>query len=279
MLGSLMPEHHKTMWGVLEDIFQNPAVAAWREALLQFAYRHGDYRVLTCDGTMKVPMSLQGYNRRFFRGSSSDLNSAWSREERLTRILTVQGTTGFVLGALLVKDEAGGTVVHALTELVPQDRRQSVRYVVVDWASKELHTAMAAPFPNFQGVCEDPIHIVVRYKSAFGYRPTPGSHRLSRIMAKFSLPRATGTTDEPPVQLWCWIPCAKSAAESSVVARLGKCPLSDDEALEAKHILDREGPFVVFREYLVCMAAQVSEFLQEMMKKVPNSGKKGKGRF
>ena len=147
-----------------------------------------------------------------------------------------------MLGTLLVKDEAGATVAQALAELVPQDRRQSVRCVIVDWASKELHTAMAAAFPHCQGVCEDRIHIVMGYKSAFGNRPTPCSHRLSRIMAKFSLPKVTGTTNESPAQLWCWIPCAKSSAESSVVARLGTYPLSDDEALKAKHILDREGP-------------------------------------
>ena len=59
---------------------------------------------------------------------------------------------------------------------------------------------------------------------------------------------------------WCWILCTKSATESSLVT----CPLLDDEVLEAKLVLDREAPSVVYREYLLCMAALAPEFPQEI---------------
>ena len=68
--------------------------------------------------------------------------------------------------------------------------------------------------PSFEGVCEDPINIVMRY---FGNHPTPSSHRMSRIMANINLPQARGTTDKHPSASLALDLCAKSATESSLV--------------------------------------------------------------
>ena len=95
MLGSLTTEHYKTMWGVVEDSFRYPALTAWREAL-----------PTSRADTMNVAVSLQGT-------LSSELNSAWSREERFGCIFAVRGTTGFVLGALLARIGANAFAISA----------------------------------------------------------------------------------------------------------------------------------------------------------------------
>ena len=152
-------EHHKSMWGVIEDIIRCPAVTAWLQALLDFDYRHGQHGVLTCDGTVKVAMSFQGYSRGFFRGSS-----------------TRPGL------------ERSASHLHCARDGRFRSRRgcgSRGRYPVRG-GSAELHTAMAAGFQELHAVLEDPTHIVMRYKSAQGNQPTAGSHRLSQIVSKFS---------------------------------------------------------------------------------------------
>ena len=79
----------------------------------------------------------------------------------LSGIFTVQGMSGFVSSAILIKDEGARAVTAALEELVPLgERRESVEYVAVDWATKELHVSMCKCFPRLRGVCEDPVYLV-----------------------------------------------------------------------------------------------------------------------
>ena len=47
LLGGLMPEQTKTMWSVVEDVLSEPSVLAWSAALTEFAFRHGEYKVVT----------------------------------------------------------------------------------------------------------------------------------------------------------------------------------------------------------------------------------------
>ena len=97
LLGYLMPEHPKSMWG--------QSVKAWCVALTEFAFRHGEYRVLSVDGTVKIALALKGYKRNILRTSSAKAHMAWKQSELISRVLTVRGTTGYVLGAVPIKDE------------------------------------------------------------------------------------------------------------------------------------------------------------------------------
>ena len=58
LLGGFMPEHLKTMWGVVEDVLSGPSVLVWSAALTEFAFQNGEFRVLTCDGTVKIALAL-----------------------------------------------------------------------------------------------------------------------------------------------------------------------------------------------------------------------------
>ena len=94
-----MPEHPKTIWGVVEDVLSGHSVLAWSAALSEFAFQHGEYMVLTCDGTVKIALALKVYKRKIFRMSAAKAHMAWTLEEMVSRVFTVLGTTGFVLGS------------------------------------------------------------------------------------------------------------------------------------------------------------------------------------
>ena len=144
-LGRLMPEHPKTMWPVVADILKVRAVTTWIDALVRSALDRGEFRVVSCDGTMKVAMGLMGYRRD--RGLVGP-EPAWTEHERRTRILTLRGTTGFLIGMPLVRDEAGSTIAAALSESCPTpDHREAVQFLVVDVCNAELQQQMLAKFP------------------------------------------------------------------------------------------------------------------------------------
>ena len=143
-----MPLHAKTMRGVAEYVFRGPSVTAWCAALTEFAFRDGEYRVLTCDGTVKVALVQKGYKGNIFRTSAAKAHMAW---EMLSRVFTVRGTTGFIIGAVPIKDEASSIVATTLAGLVLQERRHCVEYVVVDSASKELWKSLRVVFPCLRG--------------------------------------------------------------------------------------------------------------------------------
>ena len=59
-LGSLVPEHHKTMQRAVEDIFQCSSVVTWAAGL---SVCRKELKLLTDDGTMKVALSVKGYTK------------------------------------------------------------------------------------------------------------------------------------------------------------------------------------------------------------------------
>ena len=112
-----MPEHPKTMWGVVEDVRLGPSVLACSAALSEFAFQHRECRVLTCDGTVKIALALNWNERNIFRTSAAKAHMVWRPEEMVSRVFTVLGTAGFVLGAVPMKDEAACIVTHTFDSL------------------------------------------------------------------------------------------------------------------------------------------------------------------
>ena len=97
------------------------------------------------------------------------------------------GTTGFVLGAVPMKDEAACIIIDTLTRLVETTRLQCVENISVDFATMELHHSLSVDFPRFRAHCEDPAHLVMKFKTANGNHASPASCRVSRVVAKFSI--------------------------------------------------------------------------------------------
>ena len=69
------------MWPVVADILGLNAAAVWNDAMANNAFSRGEYRVVSCDGTMEVAMALMGY--RTDRGLQAT-DPAWPEEERRT---------------------------------------------------------------------------------------------------------------------------------------------------------------------------------------------------
>ena len=82
--------------------------------------------MLTCDGTVKIAVALKRYNRNIFRTAAAKAHTAWKPEEMVSRVFTVFGTTGFVLGAVSMKGEAACIITDTLTRLVGTTRLQCV---------------------------------------------------------------------------------------------------------------------------------------------------------
>ena len=143
-LGSLMPEHGKTMMLVLEDILRGECVKQWQRALVDSAWKAGEYRVLTVDGTMKSAMGAKGYKRgragALATTAGDSMDSAWGVGAQPPRVLTVRGgLSGFLFGAPLVRGEAGSDITAALEGLIPEEsRRLGVEHVAVDHCTREL---------------------------------------------------------------------------------------------------------------------------------------------
>ena len=275
-LGSLMPEHPKTMWPLVADILGSAAITAWNCAMARNAFSRGEYKVVICDGTMKVAMALMGYRRD--RGLQSP-DPAWSDEERRTRILTLRGATGFVLGMPLVRDEAGSTIARELAAVCgSQEHREAVEFLVVDVCSEELLAQMRAVFPNLRCVCEDPVHLVMKVKSSTGNRASKASAFLARIMAKFSLPWVGGGLPDDGAWPWVWQAKAGQCQRCvSLLASLKARDLNLAAVAEAVATIDAPGPWRCRDDYVQALAALATLHSDDMLRRVGKKGKNVRG--
>ena len=78
-------EHQKTMWSVVEDVLSGRSVIDCSAALSEFAFQHGEYRVLTCDGTVGIALALKRYKRNIFRTSAAKAHTIFCK---ITTVLT-----------------------------------------------------------------------------------------------------------------------------------------------------------------------------------------------
>ena len=148
--------------------------------------REQEYRVLAMDGTMKVCMGLRGQTRPG-RTSNSSSPSALEPEEQVRRVLTVRGCTGALLGLEMIQEETPQEVIPALRAVVPPAMRGQVLFVCTDAPSQEMWSSLKTLCPQLVAMCLDTEHLLMKYKSANGNHPSPGSRMLSRIMAKFNV--------------------------------------------------------------------------------------------
>lgn len=278
-LGSLMPEHPKTMMLVLEDILQGECVKQWQSALVDSAWKAGEYRVLTVDGTMKIALGTKGYKRgraaAFADTTSDSMGSAWGVGAQPPRVLTVRGgLSGFFFGAPLVRGEAGSEISAALGDLIPEEsRRLVVQYVSVDHCTRELYLELHKVFPRLRCVCQDTTHLIMKMKSANGNKVTAGSRFLSSIMVKFNRP-LTSRGSNGDLTWWTWesVPAARRE-ESRLLGHVQTGDLPPSLRAEADNMLDSHGPFKCYRDYLLAMAALSTRFPGEMRRRTDKKGK------
>ena len=191
----------------------------------------------------------------------------------LSRVFTVKETTGFVIGAVPIKDEASSVVATTLAGLVLEERRHCVEHVVVDSASKELWKSLRVVFPCLQGICENPIHTVMKFKTGNGNHPSPASCRLSLLMVKFSM-SFRPVSSPLGEHLWQWTDAEDPSAFELVLLRhVGAKDLPGELTSKARLVLDSDAPFASYTEYLMCMAAFSTEFSADMAKRTAAKGK------
>ena len=159
----------------MEDSVRSDSITAWSRALYENAVHRNGHFVLTCDGTMKICMGVRGR-------SNADV------------VFTVRGAQGFLFGTPLVDEKRAADVRLALEGVLQREHHDCVRWVIVDWCTVPLLEELRLLFRNLQSFCLDTAHLVMKYKSAFGNRESPGSTLLRRMMRKLNLPRDARVT-------------------------------------------------------------------------------------
>ena len=109
-------------------------------------------------------------------------------------VFTVRGAQGFLFGTLLVDEKRAADVRLALEGVLRQEHHDGVQWVVVDWCTVPLLEELRLVFRNLQSICPNIVHLVMKYKSSFGNRESPGSTLLRRMMRTFNLPRGARVT-------------------------------------------------------------------------------------
>ena len=106
-LTNLLPTHTKSWWPLVEDVFMSPAVADMSSALLEQAISHDDCQSLSIDGTFRICFSLLG-QARFDAPKSVRDTFPFHGDAAVTRVISIRGRTGSVLGLLPAADESSG---------------------------------------------------------------------------------------------------------------------------------------------------------------------------
>ena len=271
---NFMPRHTKTFALLMQYIFNSPPVTAWQTAMTESAYRCNEFDVITVDCTMKIAMGLMGYDRQG-RHTGRTVDTAWGKDACLPKVITARGTTGFVVGLDTITDESGCTVAAAIRSFFQSKNHvESVRFLVVDYCSRELfvHTKMA--FPNLVCICEDTVHLVMKVKSAYGNRPSSASRFLSSIMVKFNLPWSSDA-GFPLLEPFCWETLYKpSTEESALHLYLKGKNLPEDLLQKALNIIKDPIPWYSYHDYILALAAFTTRYSKEMERKTEGKSKR-----
>ena len=193
--------------------------------------------------------SLWWCQRNISRASATKAHMAWKQKEMASRVFTVLGTQGFVLGAVPFKDKAASVISDTWIRLMETRRLQCVENVSVESATMEYHRSLSAVFPRLRALCEDPVHKVMKFKTANGNHASTASYRVSRVVAKFSIPSKDAT---PSIHaLWQWQrqrALATTEFQAIILRHMSACDLPD--ILLRCGGPDRRGPPRVLRRLL-----------------------------
>ena len=120
-------------------------------------------------------------------------------------VFTVRGAQGFLFGTPLVDEKRAADVRVVLEGVLRQEHHDGVQWVVVDLCTVPLLEELRLVFRSLQSICLVTVHLVMKYKSAFGNIESPGSTLLRRMMRRFNLPRVARVTCGQ--SLLCFVIC------------------------------------------------------------------------
>ena len=115
-----------------------------------------------------------------------------SRIQAYTRVLSVRGRTGAVIGLEPAAGESSQDISMCLTKCLPEAGLLQVEHIASDSPSTKLFRALKEICINLEGLSLDPTHAAMRYEQALGGKKSRGSHLLRSFMTKF-------TTHDPAV--------------------------------------------------------------------------------
>ena len=113
----------------------------------------------------------------------------------------------------------------------------------------------------------------MKFKTGNGNQPSPASYRLSHIMVKFNMfsRPCSSALDE---HLWQWTdPVDPSSFDLVLLHHVGAQNLPGEVISKARLVLDSDGPFASYTEYLMCTAAFSTEFSADMARRTAAKGK------
>lgn len=268
-LGHIMPEHGKTMWGIVEDVLRCPSVSHWRSALLANARGRHDLSVLSCDGTAKICMGVVGQPRVVCNVQASAQTSAWPRSEASYHAFTVRGASGYLVGVPLIPMEDPVSIQKALTSVVAEGDRHLVKWLIFDQCSGALFLRLREAFPELRGLCTDTTHLAMKYEGARGHRSSPGSRLLRQALRKFNMAAAAPTCP--------WSGSSASTPATPLALRLKEnvrhSSLPEEECHLAVADIRSLGPWSKHEEWCRALAAISTLYASEMASRTLRKGK------
>eukprot|EP00438_Fugacium_kawagutii_P009806 Skav233854 [mRNA] locus=scaffold2551:141782:143090:+ [translate_table: standard] len=107
-------------------------------------------------------------------------------ENAYTRVITLRGRTGAVLGLEPAPGEHGEHIAACLVQALPAAGLLQVRHVATDSPGHKLLQDLRQCCPNLEALSLDPTHTAMRYEQATGGHKTAGSVLVRRFMMKFT---------------------------------------------------------------------------------------------
>ena len=184
LLTNLLPTHTSNWWPIVEDVFASPACARLLHKLMMQAIEHGETCYLSIDGTFRVCLTLLG-QAKFNAPQSTREEYPYKDDESYTRVISIRGRSGAVLGLIPAAGEGASHIVNCLKAAIPLRGLNPVEHVAVDNPSHKLFSELHGILPNLKALSLDPTHAAMHYEQALGRRRSAGSALLRKFMAKF----------------------------------------------------------------------------------------------
>ena len=197
-LAALLPTHCNAWWPLVEDVFSSPACKNLRTTLMDKGISHGECASISVDGTFKVCLPLLGQGRFSDPPAVRD-EFPFAGDDAYTRVITVRGHSGAVLGMEPAAGESGADIAKCLTTCLPEAGLTQVKHLATDNPSKKMLEEIQEACPNLQTLSLDPTHTAMKYEQACGGRRTAGSVLLRKFLVKF-------TTTDPGLSTQIWGP-------------------------------------------------------------------------
>ena len=129
------------------------------------------------DGTFRVCLSLLG-QPKFNDPPSVRQQFPYTGESSITRVISIRGRSGAVLGLIPAAGEGPSHILHCLQSALPERGLQQVEHIAVDNPSGKLFQELKGTLCKLTSVSLDPTHACMHYEQALGKHRSAGSGTL-----------------------------------------------------------------------------------------------------